>query len=462
MAGYEKPFVMGDVNRMLEFMHDQVDEYMDRAWASLTGGPVARPVTTEHKAEETVGPSFSDNIDMFFKEKQRKVSDHRPYSHQTVLQHRASFRLWVALNGEKPTTSYQRRDAGNFRDTLLRIPSSFGKGGETDPLLAIAKADGIDDAIRQARKVAPTSKDAKKEPVKRMQMKTVKRHFSALSQYWQHLSTQGLIGDAANIFLGWPFPGTKTRVAKRDLWTPEHLRNLFTSDYWNNAKVTSAIHWLPLIALHSGLRVDEIANIRVPEDIGDENGVMFFNIQEHGTEVEVLDEVTGKWTTKTVAGIRRVPVHSWLIGHGMRTLVDFRRKQRAGLLFPELKPSGPDGKLSASCSRVFWQKIALNIPERIVFHCFRTTFRHTIAQSRFSDAQLDAVTGHEGPKVPSRHVDALHGNAGEDRGVGAVYERPNEFALHVLRDVVEFVRPPLDLSFIAPVKPTIDAKRAPA
>jgi integrase len=272
-----------------------------------------------------------------------------------------------------------------------------------------------------------------------------------------------MIGDAANIFLGWPFPGTKTRIAKRDLWTPDHLHNLFNSDYWKGANVTSAIHWLPLIALHSGLRVDEIANILVPQDIGNENGIMFFNIQEHGTEAEAFDETTETWRTKTEAGIRRVPVHTWLIGHGIQTLFDFRRKQKAGLLFPELKPSGPDGKLSAAYSREFSrQKIALNIPEKIVFHCFRTTFRHTVAQSRFSDVHLDAVTGHEGAKVPSRHVDALTGDAGEDRGVGAVYERPKEFALQVLRDVVESFQPPLDLSFIAPVKPPMGSKRAPA
>src|SRR3546814_13604028 len=74
-----------------------------------------------------------------------------------------------------PDRDFKGQDAGRFRELLLRLPASHGKSRSNivEPLDAIERAD------RSNR------------PVARLSMRTTKRHFSTMSQYWKWLKPLG-------------------------------------------------------------------------------------------------------------------------------------------------------------------------------------------------------------------------------------------------------------------------------
>src|SRR4029077_16077515 len=98
--------------------------------------------------------------------------------------------------------------------------------------------------------------------------------------------------------------------------------------------MTTTLAWLPLIALFSGMRSEEICQLR-PADVMRDQGVWYFNVaEENGHKV------------KTDAGVRKVPVHSALIKAGLLDYVKHTKRDTSGRLFPGLRPGGPDGKFN--------------------------------------------------------------------------------------------------------------------
>ena len=329
---------------------------------SLMAGPVA---PTQVPVREM--PLFSALIDEFLREKCLSSGEHKGYSQQTALQTRATCRLWLELVGDRPVFSYTGAEAGKFRSELLRLPSSYGKSSTviTAP-----------EAIKQA--------DLKGSP--RLSMKTVKRHFSTLSQFWVWMTPRELVDK--NIFRGFVSPGTCSSRKSRDDWSVADLNSLFASS-WYGPKVDriSARWWLPMIAMHSGMRLEDIARLRSEEDLEVIAGVPVMKLQNH----------SDGWSPKSEAGERIVPIHSRLLEMGLWSLVEERRATGSFRLFPDLRPAGPDLKYGFEFSREFSrQKILNKIGSKTVFHSFRHSARTILTNTDLKEEWIDAVMGHEG------------------------------------------------------------------
>ena len=252
-------------------------------------------------------------------------------------------------------------------------------------------------------------------------MKTVKRHMTAMNRYWDWLQhAEHIDADQGSPFAGHSFPGTKSGKSDRDDWTAEQMKRLFTSADYRNAPGGSALHWLPLLSLHSGMRLEEICRLRPDHDIITENGVACFHVQPH----------QDGWDPKTEAGERKIPIHSWLVRHGLLDLVAKRRAEGCERLFPELPLDGQD-KLGGDFSRSFSRlKTGLGFGTRVVFHSFRHTFRTVLESSDLRERHIDAVMGHEGGS----------------RSEGKTYAK--RVLVSKLRDVVETFENPLRLDFL--------------
>lgn len=235
LAGFDGDFGKGTLDSMHRSMERELDGYVKRRVAEMRGEPPP-PVFAP-------SPNFSMHIEKFLEEKRRSAPGHRGYTMHTERQSRASLRLFLDFFGDRPVREIQRRDVGWLREQLLLVPQSFGKSPRvTDPRKAISAAEAHDAPIRQARKTAPESALAHRKEIPRLTLKTVKRHFSSLSQYWEFLGHRNEVD--ANVFLGWPFPGTRSsRHFSRDHWGADQLRVLFTSEGWKGADPLSAESW---------------------------------------------------------------------------------------------------------------------------------------------------------------------------------------------------------------------------
>ncbi len=353
-------------------------------------------------------PMVSEHVEEWQKALVSGWKNVAPVDPHSARQYGVAARLFSEIIGDRRFGDITYEDAESFRDQILRLPKSHGKGRHVHALEAIRKADA--------------------EGAGRLSMKTAKRHNTAMNRYWDWLVFKELIPRSPSPFADHKFPGTKSSSRDREAWTAEQLEHIFKSgDYLAHPR-DEATHWLPLISLHSGMRLEEICRLRPAEDIERINGVACFVIQKH----------PDGWDPKTEAGERKVPIHPWLIEHGLLKLVERRRAERATRLFPELPLQ--TGKLGAQFSREFSRfKIALGYGPKLVFHSFRHTFRTELENTEHKDAHVNAVMGHEG------------GNRGE----GRTYVKG--VSVTVLAKVIKSFRSPLPLDFLdnegTPVRP---------
>jgi integrase len=390
---------------MLDAMRQVLDEYVGKRVRNifqpeLDQAPVAIPGHPPSQAAFASAASFS-KISTFIKPWQRDIV--AGYNHNKSVkdaeQYLKTVELFVGLMGDLPIGKITYDKAADYRAFLLKLPKTHGKGGTATPKQELARAE----ADKTLPKVA---------------MKTAKRHFSGMNSIWKWLIFKKYVPASPNPFSGHSFPGTKSKKSARDDWSTEDLKRLFTSSTYRDATGGSALHWLPLISLHSGMRLEEICRLRPVSDIIVKDGVPCFDITARDG-----------WDPKSEAGTRIIPVHSWLIKHGLMTFVNEQRSRGAEHLFsPELRLRGKS--ISTAFSREFSKaKIDLGVGSKTAFHSFRHTFRTVLDSTDLKDSHINAVMGHEG-----------------GGGEGSTYTKRVSTAK--LKEVVESFHSPLDLSFL--------------
>lgn len=145
--------------------------------------------------------------------------------------------------------------------------------------------------------------------------------------------------------------------------------------------------WIPLLAMYTGARLEEIGQLTV----GD--------VQEHpelGWYIEILDREDGQHV-KTESSRRRVPLHAVLVKSGFIRYRDSMLSAGQMRLFPELKPD-KHGTVTAQFSK-WWGRYARDHigveDKRKVFHSFRHTFKRACRDSGIMEEVHDALTGHK-------------------------------------------------------------------
>jgi integrase len=195
-----------------------------------------------------------------------------------------------------------------------------------------------------------------------------------------------------------PVAGMRLKVPrfKRRPWEPEELSVLFGSPiYTQGARPKGgkgeAAYWLPLLALYSGARLNELAPICVNDVKRDaSSGFHFLTVIE--------DEEEGR-SLKAETSVRAVPIHPELVRIGFIEFVEHARRSGGptARLFPKLQ-QGSKGGFGEAFSKWFGRyKRALGIDnEKSVFHSFRHSFKDALRAAGVNEDVNDALTGHSG------------------------------------------------------------------
>lgn len=160
--------------------------------------------------------------------------------------------------------------------------------------------------------------------------------------------------------------------------------SIYTKQYRPVSGGKEAAYWLPLLALFTGARVEELAQL-LASDIREIDGL--------GHIINISDEAAHAHL-KNTSSRRRVPIHGALIACGFLDYV--ARQAKAGMLFPDLKPNHRGkygGYFSYFFSTYLRKKIGIT-DERKVFHSFRHTFKDVCRNVGIEEAVHDALTGH--------------------------------------------------------------------
>ncbi len=258
----------------------------------------------------------------------------------------------------------------------------------------------------------PIEEIVKMNHQKKMSLKTINKYINLISGLYIWAIDQGY--DVQNPFKGKSLPVHKTKQKKRLPFTQKDLETIFSAPRFSEGKFKKVHeYWVPLIALFSGARLEEICQLHV-SDITQMGGIWVINItdEQDGTDAE-------QKSIKTSAGKRSVPLHPRLIDCGFLIYLDSLKKRKEKRLFPELKRDNR-GKLSANASkrfRTFLKRINVKKEggDGKCFHSFRHTIINHLKQKKISRELVGAIVGHKDQSV-------TYGVYGQDYGPEALKE----------------------------------------
>ena len=211
----------------------------------------------------------------------------------------------------------------------------------------------------------------------------------------------------ANVAIGTSIPNPQSRKSRRKPFKLPELKAIFNSPVFaEGQRPTSgkgeAAYWIPIIALYTGARVREIAQLRCSDvrevEYADANGQM------HKTWclsiTEDTDEAGLGTAIKTDASERLVPLHPELIKLGFIEYVH-KLTDRKGRVFP-LLPEDIYGNPAAKWGEWFsgyLRKVCGVTDKRMTFHSFRHTFKDYARDARIDEGIQRQIMGHEGGDV---------------------------------------------------------------
>jgi integrase len=354
---------------------------------ALEGEPLRRAVIAPRPQPsppaKVTSPLLSDLIRLYA---QSKVAGGK-WTAKTQHLTEARLLTMVDLIGDKPAHEVSTADMRALQISLPRVPTGYRlvyPGLTAKQAIERADADGRAD---------------------RLSAKTCNMHIVDLKSVFKWAVKQEVLVKSPAAVL----EEVKDDSEGRKPFTDEDLAAIFGT-LEKDAEGNAARWWVPHILLYTGARLEEICQLHA-EDVREEHGVWFFDINRDGSK-----------RLKTENSERLVPIHSRLLALGW---LDYVKSVGSGHLFPMLAFKEGEG-YSAAFSK--WagrrlRRVGISDPRKVASH----SFRHTMA-TRLGSAG-----------VPTQIIDRLQGWA--DGSMRANYT--HELDAQSLRDAIERFRAPV-------------------
>ena len=293
-------------------------------------------------------------------------------------------RLFARITGDRPLADYTRADILAWVGSLEKIKVTIGKS-PTD------RHKPISQIIAESRGKQTLNKT------------TIEKHIGHLKAFFLAAHTHNRWCARENVedlFRGITLSAHVPPEQPRKSWTIVQLSELLASPIWSGTRsrredVTKrhepgpqihrdAYYWLPVVALWTGARLEELAQLHHEDLMRDREGIPFLKIHNEGDR-----------KVKTPHSLRNVPVHSFLQTIGF---LDLFRSGARGRIWPELKKHGRPpswGGLYSSHFTDYRKESSLYEPLRD-FHSFRRTFVSALRDRLKVDAlTVAAIVGHD-------------------------------------------------------------------
>jgi len=296
----------------------------------------------------------------------RFIADRREsWGRKTLLEYRSILPIIIEIIGDKPLTRVTRQDCRHVKDVVPQIPTNVTKRPQTRNLKIV-------DAIKWAEgNAAPT-----------LSPETINKYISSLTAFMSWAETEGHITHSPARGLRLPKRAIQDRTIRRRPFTNEELRRIFSSPPFDEqSEPHSDLYWIPLIGLYTGMRLNEICQLR-PKDILQINDVWAFNVSDEAVWQKL----------KNASSRRAVPIHSDLLERGIAAFA--RSRQSHERLFHELTLP-KSGFLSDCFSKKFNRRLRATgfDTKETVFHSFRHTFRDALRAAEVPTAVAKALGG---------------------------------------------------------------------
>lgn len=338
-----------------------------------TAAPAVPPKATHQGTIATPAAPLLSTVITYF------LDSYLDKSRPMYRKHRSVLPVFLDCLGDRPVDQYKQMDIEDFAKVISRLPPRAAPMARQKKISIKALSE-----LTHPTTIAPkTFEDTFMASVR--PFLAASRRIYGDSGFPMNLTTEGVV-----------YRGTvKAGGNKQRPMTMEELQRLadalrpFATDATEVHKL-----WLPMVALHTGARINEICQINPQVDMGTEDDIPYFHI----TEETEGDERIRK-SVKNASSRRRVPIHPDLISGGFMKYVEAIKATGTKLLFPQWTPS----KRQASPNAEDWYGDFLSecglrddTPGRRVvgFHAFRSTFINRAKVLGVKDTHN--LTGHKG------------------------------------------------------------------
>ncbi|MDU0341099.1 site-specific integrase [Bosea rubneri] len=311
---------------------------------------------------------------------------------------RARLANFLRFVGDKSVRDISRDDIRDYRNVLDQLPNRFA---------LILKTRDMREAI--------ALNAARRQPLNVISAKTINlKYLGPVGRLLQWLVDDGKIEKNPLTGLQSEQEADSDAKSKRLPFKPPQISALLAL----TAKETAVgpVYWFPPVILFTGMRLNELAQLRTDDLRLDHNGRPHLNVlslvdeeDEGDTAVKPRKSKTKGRRVKSAAGRRLIPVHPTLIEMGFLEFVALRRK-RSGKdvqVFPELK-ADPSGRYSDAISKRLNRRIrkGLGITNpRYTAYSLRHNFRDACTESAVSEEARKKAMGHQ-----LHGMDGVYGN----------------------------------------------------
>jgi integrase len=367
-----------------------------------TGSDVPTP-PAQPQASAAKGPKLSEAF-AHWKAGSNARGGKQP-SKNTVAEAERAARYFREWHGDLHLGDIDKPKARDFRNALSKLPTRLPHKVRKLPLRRLIETVGDDYAPAHAA--------------------TVNKSLNLLAAIVGVCEKDGLLDEVSGFTN--PFRNMKIAIdqrhetGQRGIYSDGQLKALFadrifTAGYRPLGGRGEAAFWFPLIALLTGARLNEIAQLRIADIQKDpDSGIWFIDI---GT--------AGGRSIKTATSRRQVPLHAELIRLGLlkyrEALLARKGVTADSSLWPEVD-SADEKYRSTAWSKWFnrYLRDTIGVTDKaIVFHSFRHTFKRLARDTGLSEELHDALTGHAGNGGVGRGYGAGFGLRALAEGIGKI------------------------------------------
>lgn len=285
---------------------------------------------------------------------------------KTDAENRAILAQWLNIVGDQPITGYGYEQQRAYKQTIQRLPPNINKSPRY-------RGKSINEIIALGDKPAAPN--------------TVNKNLTRISALFRWAVEYGYT--SLNPAGGMTIKNPKRASEERQAFSDDDLIKLFhRKDYCRERIKRPYKYWAPLIALFTGARQNEIAQLHLA-DFCESDEIPLISINDQGE---------GK-RLKSKAGKRSIPIHAELVRLGLLRYVDELRSANETRLFPELKLQRDGyGQTISRWFQSYRRKCGI-CDDGKVFHSFRHTVIDRLKQADVPKEKIATLVGHEDDSV---------------------------------------------------------------